>query len=198
MFDIPFSTSNQKETVEHIVALKEQLKASSVLLCNAHVVVEAGWNREFDKLLQKAIPAEVFDYSMRQKRMPLRIRMISLTGTALPVARLRSWILRGGAAVSEQALFAVGNFVLNVALARSLPPAEYGAFAFTSTMLLILTGVLQRLHPRAGDRCWNRHGTSRTSDAIGARSAAARGVHDWPRELLAAAGLVAAGTTVVE
>jgi O-antigen/teichoic acid export membrane protein len=54
---------------------------------------------------------------------------------------LSSWILRGGAAVSEQALFAGGNFVLNVALARSLAPADYGAFAFTSTLLLILTGV---------------------------------------------------------
>jgi O-antigen/teichoic acid export membrane protein len=54
---------------------------------------------------------------------------------------LSSWILRGGAAVSEQALFAIGNFVLNVALARSLAPADYGAFAFTTTLLLILTGV---------------------------------------------------------
>jgi O-antigen/teichoic acid export membrane protein len=57
------------------------------------------------------------------------------------VKSLSSWILRGGAAVSEQALFAAGNFVLNVALARSLSPADYGAFAFTSTLLLILTGV---------------------------------------------------------
>ena len=54
---------------------------------------------------------------------------------------LSSWILRGGAAVSEQALFAIGNFVLNVALARSLSPADYGAFAFTATLLIVLTGV---------------------------------------------------------
>lgn len=68
------------------------------------------------------------------------LRSLSLTEGAA-IARLRSWIVRGGAAGSEQALFAAGNFLLNVALARSLPPAEYGAFALVSTLLILLMGV---------------------------------------------------------
>ncbi|MGH9161330.1 MAG: lipopolysaccharide biosynthesis protein [Vicinamibacteraceae bacterium] len=66
---------------------------------------------------------------------------LSLTVIAPPVAQVRSWILKGGAAVIEQALFAGGNFVMNVALARSLPAADYGAFAFTYTILISLTAV---------------------------------------------------------
>lgn len=39
------------------------------------------------------------------------------------------WSKRGTAALADQGLFAVGNFILNILLARSLSPEEYGAFS---------------------------------------------------------------------
>lgn len=53
----------------------------------------------------------------------------------------RSWPVRGGLAVADQAIFAGSNFGLNVYLARSLPPAEFGVFAFTLAVVLALFGL---------------------------------------------------------
>jgi O-antigen/teichoic acid export membrane protein len=48
---------------------------------------------------------------------------------------------RGCWAVLDQALFALSSLVVNIMLARWLPPAEYGAFVTAQTVLL-LVGVL--------------------------------------------------------
>ncbi len=48
------------------------------------------------------------------------------------------WAGKGTLAVLDQGLFAGGNFVANIMLARALPPTEYGAFALAfSTLLLV-------------------------------------------------------------
>jgi O-antigen/teichoic acid export membrane protein len=48
------------------------------------------------------------------------------------------WLRRGTAAIADQGLFAVANFVLNILLARWLSPRDYGGFsvAFASFLLL--------------------------------------------------------------
>ena len=60
-----------------------------------------------------------------------------------------NWATWGGRsfwAVSDQALFALSNFALNILLARWLAPEEYGAFAVAYTLFLLLgtihTGIL--------------------------------------------------------
>lgn len=56
------------------------------------------------------------------------------------LAAATEWVGRGSVAVSEQALFAGGNFVLNIALAMTIPAADYGAFVFAFTMFTIVAG----------------------------------------------------------
>ena len=56
------------------------------------------------------------------------------------VDRLKYWTTRGFWAVTDQALFAVSNLVINVLLARWLSPREYGAFV-TAFVVLLLVGV---------------------------------------------------------
>ena len=53
--------------------------------------------------------------------------------------RLVRWSVRGATAILDQALFAISNFLLNVILARWLPPAEYGAFVAAYTTLLLVS-----------------------------------------------------------
>jgi len=56
-----------------------------------------------------------------------------MTGTS----EIRRWLARGGWAMTEQALFAVTNFAINLILARFLLPESYGAFGFAlATMFL--------------------------------------------------------------
>lgn len=52
--------------------------------------------------------------------------------------QLRRWISQGAWAISDQALFALSNLLVNVMLARWLPPGEYGAFVTAYTLLLLL------------------------------------------------------------
>jgi O-antigen/teichoic acid export membrane protein len=52
---------------------------------------------------------------------------------------LLRWTAQGFWAVLDQALFAVSNLILNVLLARWLPPADYGAFATAFTVLLLVS-----------------------------------------------------------
>ena len=44
-------------------------------------------------------------------------------------------------AISEQGLFAGGNFVLNLTMAATLPAVEYGAFVFAFTTFTIVAGL---------------------------------------------------------
>jgi len=66
-----------------------------------------------------------------------------------PRLRQGKWLTWGGKgfwAVTDQALFALSNFALNILLARWLVPEEYGAFAVAYTIFLLLgtlhTGIL--------------------------------------------------------
>lgn len=52
--------------------------------------------------------------------------------------RLRRWIGRGSAALADQGLFAVSNFLLNVLLARWLSQAGYGVFAVVFAGFLLI------------------------------------------------------------
>ncbi|HFD15055.1 MAG TPA: hypothetical protein ENJ38_01975 [Rhodospirillales bacterium] len=51
---------------------------------------------------------------------------------------LRLWAGRGFWAVTDQALFAGTNFLVNILLARWLDPVEYGAFAVAYSIFLLL------------------------------------------------------------
>ena len=59
------------------------------------------------------------------------------TATTRPSA----WLSRGGYAICDQGLFAGANFVINVALARLLLPAEYGAFAVAFSVFLFVASL---------------------------------------------------------
>jgi O-antigen/teichoic acid export membrane protein len=48
------------------------------------------------------------------------------------------WVGRGTSALADQGLFAVGNFLLNVFLARWLTPHEYGAFSIAFSLFLLI------------------------------------------------------------
>ena len=53
-------------------------------------------------------------------------------------SRLFNWLRRGTAAIADQGLFAVGNFVLNILLARWLSPGDYGGFSVAFATFLLL------------------------------------------------------------
>jgi O-antigen/teichoic acid export membrane protein len=52
----------------------------------------------------------------------------------------KSWINKGFWAVLDQALFSGANFIVNILLARWLPPEEYGAFAVALSIYYLLLG----------------------------------------------------------
>jgi O-antigen/teichoic acid export membrane protein len=52
--------------------------------------------------------------------------------------KTQNWIVRGGWAIADQGLFAFANVLLNMALARWLSPAQYGAFAVAYSVFLFL------------------------------------------------------------
>lgn len=52
-----------------------------------------------------------------------------------------AWLKKGGFAIIDQALFAGSNFVVNILLARSLPPTQYGAFALAFSVLLLIGAI---------------------------------------------------------
>ena len=55
-------------------------------------------------------------------------------------SRSRSWVVKGGWAITDQAFFSGANFVVNILLARWLPPKEYGAFAVALSIFYLLLG----------------------------------------------------------
>src|SRR5680860_543597 len=73
--------------------------------------------------------------------MPALSRSGTRSGTESPFR----WGKRATAALADQALFALANFTLNVILARSLPPHQYGAFAVCFSVLLLLGNVHQAI-----------------------------------------------------
>lgn len=54
LFDIPFSARTRKETLQEVLDMSQKAGGSSVLLCNAHVVVEANWSASLKELLSRA------------------------------------------------------------------------------------------------------------------------------------------------
>ena len=52
----------------------------------------------------------------------------------------REWAFKGIFAVIDQALFSGSNFIVNILLARWLPPEEYGAFAVALSVFYLLAG----------------------------------------------------------
>lgn len=56
-----------------------------------------------------------------------------------PPSSWARWVRRGSAALADQGLFAIGNFILNVLLARSLTPREYGGFSVAFATFLLLS-----------------------------------------------------------
>lgn len=59
--------------------------------------------------------------------------------------RARVWLARGGWAVGDQALFAGGNFILNIFLARWLLPQDYGAYVTALTAFTFVVVIHQAL-----------------------------------------------------
>lgn len=55
--------------------------------------------------------------------------------------RVLHWAGKGFWAVTDQALFAGTNFLVNILLARRLSPEEYGAFALAYSVFLFLAGL---------------------------------------------------------
>lgn len=56
------------------------------------------------------------------------------------VQTLRRWATKGGLAVLDQGLFSGANFLVNILLARWLPPEEYGAFTVALSVFYLLAG----------------------------------------------------------
>jgi O-antigen/teichoic acid export membrane protein len=69
-------------------------------------------------------------------------RMLDLSGFSLvgKWATVRRWAVKGGWAVLDQGLFSGANFLVNILLARWLPPEEYGAFAVALSVFYLLAG----------------------------------------------------------
>lgn len=63
-----------------------------------------------------------------------------MTFAARAVAIWRTWRVRVSLSVLDQAVTSGANLALNVALARLLAPAAYGAFAVAYAVLIIVTG----------------------------------------------------------
>jgi len=56
------------------------------------------------------------------------------------LAYAREWTFKGIFAVIDQALFSGSNFIVNILLARWLPPEEYGAFVVALSVFYLLAG----------------------------------------------------------
>ncbi len=59
-------------------------------------------------------------------------------GVEISPRRLVAWARKGGLAVIDQGLFSGANFLVNILLARWLPPEEYGAFAVALSVFYLL------------------------------------------------------------
>lgn len=68
----------------------------------------------------------------------LHSRMNDFFPISFTVEQALGWLKKGGFAVLDQGLFAGTNFLVNILLARWLSPEEYGAFAVTYSIFLLL------------------------------------------------------------
>ena len=59
----------------------------------------------------------------------------------LPDKFFYRWVRKGGSAILDQALFAGSNFMVALVLARWLPVAEYGAYAFAQSIFLFAAAI---------------------------------------------------------
>jgi O-antigen/teichoic acid export membrane protein len=66
------------------------------------------------------------------------VTTVETSDKAGPQPRRFPWIRRGSAALADQGLFAIGNFILNILLARWLSPREYGGFSVAFATFLLL------------------------------------------------------------
>jgi O-antigen/teichoic acid export membrane protein len=67
-----------------------------------------------------------------------------LQARPMPVNGLRvrlAWMGKGGMALADQGLVATSGFLVNVLLARSLAPEQYGAYALAFSVLMFLAGL---------------------------------------------------------
>ncbi len=62
---------------------------------------------------------------------------VKAVGNGTPLSGPLRWISKGFWAVSDQAMFAASNFVLNVLLARAMSPNDYGSFTVAFTIFLL-------------------------------------------------------------
>jgi len=51
------------------------------------------------------------------------------------------WVKKSGFAILDQALFSGANFLVNILLARWLPPEDYGAFAVALSIYYLLLNL---------------------------------------------------------
>jgi O-antigen/teichoic acid export membrane protein len=58
----------------------------------------------------------------------------------ISVSQVKTWAKKASLAVLDQALFSGANFLVNILLARWLPPEEYGAFAVALSIYYLLLG----------------------------------------------------------
>lgn len=98
------------------------------------------------------------------------------------------WLRRGTAAIADQGLFAVANFVLNILLARWLSPRDYGGFsvAFASFLLLGTMHTALLTEPMLV------FGSGRRSDDFGSYIRSLVHLH-WRASLVAGGALVLGG-----
>ena len=59
----------------------------------------------------------------------------------LDIAAGATWAKKGTLALTDQALFSGGNFLVNVLLARALRPAEYGAFSIAYAVFMLFAAL---------------------------------------------------------
>src|SRR5205814_9623719 len=55
------------------------------------------------------------------------------------------WLRRGATALADQGLFATSGFLVNILLARWLPPEQYGAYALGFSIYLFLASFQNAL-----------------------------------------------------
>lgn len=84
-------------------------------------------------------PAAAPDASSEDRQQPKETQRKWWIGGRL--AWLAGWGAKGGLALTDQALFAGAQFVLNILLARWLLPAEYGAFAVAYSVFVLAAGA---------------------------------------------------------
>ncbi len=109
--------------------------------------------------------------------------------STITLTRSRRWAARGGLAILDQALFSGTTFVVNLALARWLDPAAYGAFAVAFGVFLFVAGF----HNAVLLEPLSVLGPAEFADRLPSYFSALRKIHFAIAAILSIALLVAAG-----